>query len=111
VLSGEGVPIPTLPSITKLLVKSQVSSASLNIRLACVTPSPLYIDIPEVAAVAVSGEPCVVFNCNILSSTSTVVVLSVVVVPLTIKLPPTVASQGIVILPVVSNLNLLTLSC
>ena len=48
---------------------------------------PLYTDIPDVVAVAVSGDPWVVFNCNILSSTSTVCVLSVVVVPPTVKLP------------------------
>ena len=79
-----------LPATTRLLVKSHVSSASSNIKLACVTPSPLYIDIPEVVAVAVSGVPCVVLSCIILSSTSTVVVLIVVVVPFTVKLPETV---------------------
>ena len=82
------------PAIFKLFVKSHVSSASSNIKLACVTPSPLYTDIPDVVAVAVSGDPWVVFNCNILSSTSTVYVLIVVVVPLSTKLPVIVTSPA-----------------
>ena len=91
------------------MVKSHVSSLSSNIKLACVTPSPLYTDIPDVVAVAVSGDPCVVFNCNILSSTSTVCVLSVVVVPLTVKFALTIKSP-VTVAPVLVVSNFLLLS-
>ena len=82
-----------------------MSSPSSNINDAWVTPLPLYIDIPLVAAVAVSGLACVVFNCKILSSTSTVCVFNVVVVPFIVKLPPTVKLPSISALPLISKVT------
>ena len=97
------VDVSILPATTILLVKSHVSSASSNIKDACVTPSPRYTEIPLVAAVAVSGLAWVVFNCNMLSSTSTVCVLSVVVVPFIVQFPVTVKSPPTVVFPVTAR--------
>ena len=84
-----------LPATFKLCVKSQKSSASSNIKLASEVVPPLLIAIPDVAAVAEPSD-AVLFNTIILSSTSTVAVFKVVVVPSTVKFPDITASPGIV---------------